>query len=180
MVDASKKTKLMVGAAVTLFICGALYATRPTIEEVVAQDRLENDLEQAIAATPVSLTSLGENITPLPVAEKVEPTFDPQGGSPAETDETVFDPTGGHSSGTHLAIVRFCNAAEVETAWSIDVNTVRRYLSPGLNTEVLVLTYTTGDWLILSRSGDDYCYPIKAEFVGTGLQTIDALTAAQP
>lgn len=161
MVDASKKTKLMVGAAAALIICGALYATRPTTAEVIAADRAEYQLEELVETAPVSLIDLTDNITPI---EKVNV-------------EPAFDPTGGHSPDTNLAIVRFCNAEQVETAWSIDVDTARRYYSPDLDTEVLVMTYTTGDWLILSQGTDDYCYPMSARKVTGGLKSIDDLIA---
>lgn len=160
MTDTSNKTKLMVVAAAAIIIGAALYSF-PQDPEAGVAEVADNYPQDYVEITPVTFTDLPENIAPLPVVEKVE---------------LAFDPSGGHSPDTHPAIARFCNA-EVQTAWSTGVDTSRRYFSPDLDIEVLVLTYTTGDWIILGQSHDGYCEPMGLEFMNDGLQSLDEMIA---
>lgn len=159
MTDTSNKTKLMVVAAAAVIIGAALYSF-PQDPEAGVAEVADNYPQDYVEITPVTFTDLPENIAPVE-EEKVEP---------------AFDPTGGHSPDTHPAITRFCNP-EVNTAWSADVEASRRYYSPDLDIEVLVLSYTTGDWLMLGQSNDGHCEPIGAELIDTGLQSIDQVIA---
>ena len=162
MTDTSNKTKLMVVAAAAVIIGAALYSF-PQDPEAGVAEVADNYPQDYVEITPVTFTDLPENIAPVE-EEKVE---------------LAFDPTGGHSPGTHPAVARFCNA-EVLTAWSTGVDTSRRYFSPDLDIEVLVLTYTTGDWVILGQNNDGFCEPIGLQFLDDGLQSIDDMITPKP
>lgn len=162
-------TGFVIGTLVGVLGGGVMYGTfepnQTAVAEASAESENSNYSSVAADVTLVRLTDLMENVTPVE-EEKAEP---------------AFDPSASHSPDTNLAITRFCNAEGVETSWSIDVDTSVRYFSPDLDTEVLVLTYLTGDWLILTRANDDYCHPIGAEYaLDTELLSIEALTAAKP
>ncbi len=92
----------------------------------------------------------------------------------------VFDPLAGHHPDTNVAIARFCNAEAVRTAWSIGVESTKKYFLAEQYEEALVITYTTGDWLILKRDIGGDCVEMDAAVLAEGSQTIDELTAPLP
>lgn len=164
MTDTSKKNISRVALATVLIALGGLlYLSFPQSLKRVPVDFVDNYPQQSVDVIPHSLTDLAKDI--IPVEQEVI---------------SRFDPTGGHSPDTYPAITRFCDAGRVQTSWSSGVDTSRRYFSPDLNIELLVLTYNAGDWLILTRNGLGYCSPIDTESIGADLQSIDMLTAIQP
>lgn len=165
-----KKSVLVLGAATTLVIAPLLYAIFTKTPKLINDDFSEN---LHMEVMPVSLTKVKDGILPSATEETKD-------GDSADTNNDMFDSTGGHAPDTNLALMRFCASEEMMAAWSKEVATVRRFVVTENDEDLLVLTYLTGDWMVLSRDSWHRCFEIDSSYLKYDLQSIDDVITPRP